>query len=115
MTARESDPQSGLQSARMTTAHGQRVCELALWSNLIARLTFRPLGLDFFIVSLQFVQLHVSQSLDIYKLISRAIHCKNQFVQFQVHSAGVAILHVLNEKDHEKGCRSCSGTDGLCP
>ena len=42
----------------------------------------------------------VGKFLQIDKVISSAFQCSNYFVEFQMNRFGVAVLRILNEKDH---------------
>src|SRR5881397_4037976 len=69
-----------------------------------ARRTFIVLGSFSHVPELFFEipKLFIGKVLEIDKLIARVFDRTNQFVQFEMHCFSVAVLCVLNQKDHQK-------------
>ena len=55
----------------------------------------------------EFLKLRIRKVLKIDEFITRVFDRANEFIQFQMNCFGVAVLSILNQKDHEKGddCR----------
>src|SRR5271157_1338969 len=78
-------------------------------------LTVRRCRLYLFVGCLHRIQFEIGQSLDIDHLISSLVHGPDQLIQLQIDRAGIAVLSVLDEEDHEKGYEGRSHTDDLRP
>lgn len=60
---------------------------------------FRAQALKFIVQRVEFL---VAQIFQINQMISRALYAADQFVELQMHGAGVAVLCILNEKNHQE-------------
>src|SRR4051812_39778982 len=52
---------------------------------------------------LQGLELLVTEFLEIHEVRPRALHAPEELVELEVDRLGVAVLGVLNQKDHEEG------------
>ncbi len=50
----------------------------------------------------EILKLLIGKVLEIDKFIARSFDRSNEFVQLQMHCFSVAVLRVLNQKDHQK-------------
>src|SRR5271170_7816957 len=71
--------------------------------------------LDLFVSCLQFVEFEIAEILNIDHLIPCLVDRPNQFVELQVDGAGVAVLRVLNEEDHQERNDGCACIDHQLP
>lgn len=64
---------------------------------------------------LQLIQLQIGQPFNIDHLVARVIRGADQLVQLQIDGARIAILRVLNKKNHEKRHERRRCADDLRP
>ena len=64
---------------------------------------------------LQLIEFKIAEVLDIDHLIVRLVDGPDQFVQFEIDGARVAVLRVLNEEDHQERDDGCAGVDHQLP
>ncbi len=63
----------------------------------------------------EFVQFLIGKLFKINQLVSRAFHCADDLIKFQMHCLGIAVLRVLNQKHHQKRHYSRAGVNNELP
>ena len=86
------------------SAHSVKIISVALG--------FFPNALELF---LKAVKIFVGKFFKIDKFISSVFQRPNYFVEFQMNRFGIAVLRILNEKDHQESNNCRSGINNELP
>src|SRR5206468_12085289 len=89
-----------------------RFAQLDLARNFSVPLCFFAYTLELF---LKASEIFVGKIFQIDKFISSAFQRSNYFVEFQMSRFGIAILRILNEKDHQESNNCRSGINNELP
>ncbi len=76
---------------------------------------WRGIGFDFFVTGVDFLELEVAQAFYIDHLVASRIDGADELIELEIDGAGVAVLGVLDEEDHQEGDDGGAGVDDELP
>src|SRR5579859_157996 len=63
----------------------------------------------------QDVQFHIAEFLDVDHMVASLVDGVDEFVELEINGPGIAILGVLDKKDHKEGNDGSAGIDNKLP